>query len=43
MAAKGRGVFDEAALAVPVFFAINLVERLRGKSDALLVIARSRR
>jgi SAM-dependent methyltransferase len=30
----------KARLAVPVFFAINLVERLRRKSDALVVIAR---
>lgn len=30
----------KARLAVPAFFAINLVERVRGKSDALVVIAR---
>jgi 2-polyprenyl-3-methyl-5-hydroxy-6-metoxy-1,4-benzoquinol methylase len=29
-----------ARLAVPLFFAINLVERMRGKSDALLMVAR---
>lgn len=38
----GRTPRWKAALAVPVFFAINLVERMRGKSDALLVIARLR-
>lgn len=31
-----------AALAVPLFFTINLIERLRGKSDALVVLARPR-
>jgi SAM-dependent methyltransferase len=31
-----------ARLAVPLFFAINAVERLRSKSDALVVIARPR-
>ena len=29
-----------AALAVPLFFVINRVERLRGRSEALLVLAR---
>jgi SAM-dependent methyltransferase len=38
----GRMPRWKAALAVPVFFVINLIERLRGKSDALLVIARLR-
>lgn len=38
----GRMPRWKAALAVPLFFAINLVERVRGKSDALLVIARHR-
>jgi SAM-dependent methyltransferase len=38
----GRMPRWKAALAVPLFFAINLVERVRGKSDALLVIARAR-
>lgn len=38
----GRTPRWKAALAVPVFFTINLVERIRGKSDALLVIARHR-
>jgi SAM-dependent methyltransferase len=33
---------SKAMLAVPLFFAINLLERLRGKSDALLVLARPR-
>jgi SAM-dependent methyltransferase len=32
----------KAMLAVPFFVAVNLVERLRGKSDALLVLARPR-
>ncbi|HEX8254744.1 MAG TPA: class I SAM-dependent methyltransferase [Thermoanaerobaculia bacterium] len=36
----GRMPRWKAALAVPLFFAINAIERLRGKSDALLVIAR---
>ena len=36
----GRMPNWKARLAVPLFFAINLVERLRGKSDALLVVAR---
>ena len=31
-----------AYLAVPVFFLINLIERLRSRSDALVVIARPR-
>ena len=31
-----------ARVAVPLFFAINLIERMRGKSDALLVLARPR-
>ena len=30
----------QARLAMPLFFAINLLERVRSKSDALLVIAR---
>lgn len=30
----------KARLAVPLFFAINVVERLRSKSDALVVLAR---
>ncbi|MEA2490285.1 MAG: hypothetical protein QOH21_2077 [Acidobacteriota bacterium] len=30
----------KARLAVPLFFAINLIEGLRGKSDALVVVAR---
>ncbi|HYK02092.1 MAG TPA: class I SAM-dependent methyltransferase [Thermoanaerobaculia bacterium] len=38
----GRMPRWKAALAVPVFFVINVVERIRGKSDALLVIARHR-
>jgi hypothetical protein len=29
-----------ALLSVPAIYAVNLIERLRGKSDALLVIAR---
>ena len=32
----------KARLAVPLFFAINLLERVRGKSDALVVLARTR-
>lgn len=32
----------KARLAVPLFFAINRIERLRGKSDALVVLARPR-
>ncbi|HYO79597.1 MAG TPA: hypothetical protein VE010_24235, partial [Thermoanaerobaculia bacterium] len=39
----GRMPRWKAVLAVPLFFLINAVERLRGKSDALLVIARERR
>jgi SAM-dependent methyltransferase len=31
-----------AMLALPAFFTINLIERLRGKSDALVVLARPR-
>lgn len=38
----GRMPRWKAALAVPLFFAINAVERLRGKSDALLMLARPR-
>lgn len=38
----GRMPRWKAALAVPLFLAINLVERLRGKSDALVVLARPR-
>jgi 2-polyprenyl-3-methyl-5-hydroxy-6-metoxy-1,4-benzoquinol methylase len=38
----GRMPRWKAALAVPLFFAINVVERLRGKSDALVVLARPR-
>jgi SAM-dependent methyltransferase len=38
----GRMPRWQAALAVPLFFVINLVERMRGKSDALLVIARAK-
>ncbi len=30
----------KASLAMPLFFAINRIERLRGKSDALVVLAR---
>ncbi len=36
----GRMPRWKARLAVPLFFAINRVERMRGKSDALVVIAR---
>lgn len=36
----GRMPRWKAALAVPLFVAINAVERLRGKSDALVVLAR---
>lgn len=32
----------KARLAVPLFFAVNLIEKLRSKSDALVVIARQR-
>lgn len=32
----------KARLAVPLFFVINRIERLRGESDALLVLARPR-
>lgn len=32
----------KARLAMPLFFAINLLERMRGKSDALVVLARPR-
>ena len=32
----------KARLAVPLFFAINRIERMRGKSDALVVLARPR-
>lgn len=32
----------KARLAVPLFFVINRIERLRGKSDALVVLARPR-
>ncbi|MEA2465760.1 MAG: hypothetical protein QOJ98_3507 [Acidobacteriota bacterium] len=39
----GRMPRWKAALAVPLFFAINMVERMRGKSDALLMIARAKR
>jgi SAM-dependent methyltransferase len=39
----GRMPRWKAALAVPLFFAINLAERMRGKSDALLMIARAKR
>ncbi|HEX7150925.1 MAG TPA: class I SAM-dependent methyltransferase [Thermoanaerobaculia bacterium] len=38
----GRMPRWKAALAVPLFFALNLVERVRGKSDALVVLARPR-
>ena len=38
----GRMPRWQAALAVPLFFAINVIERIRGKSDALLMIARPR-
>ncbi|MFL6281482.1 MAG: methyltransferase domain-containing protein [Vicinamibacterales bacterium] len=36
----GRMPRWKARLAAPLFFAINRIERLRGKSDALVVIAR---
>jgi SAM-dependent methyltransferase len=38
----GRTPRWKARLAVPLFFAVNLIERLRGRSDALLVLARPR-
>lgn len=38
----GRMPRWKAALAVPLFLAINVIERLRGKSDALVVLARPR-
>ena len=38
----GRMPRWKAALAVPLFVAINVIERLRGKSDALVVLARPR-
>jgi len=38
----GRMPRWKAALAVPLFLAINVVERVRGKSDALVVLARPR-
>ena len=38
----GRTPRWKAMLAVPLFLFINVVERLRGKSDALLVLARPR-
>ena len=38
----GRMPRWQARLAVPLFAAIRLVERWRGKSDALLVVARRR-
>jgi SAM-dependent methyltransferase len=36
----GRMPRWKAMLAVPLFFVLNLLERVRGKSDALLVLAR---
>jgi len=39
----GRTPRWKAWAAVPLFFAINLVERVRGKSDALVVVARAAR
>lgn len=39
----GRTPRWTARLAVPLFAAINAIERLRGTSDALLVVARPRR
>lgn len=38
----GRMPRWKAALAMPLFLAVNAVERLRGKSDALVVLARPR-
>lgn len=38
----GRTPRWKAMLALPLFYAINAIERLRGKSDALLVLARPR-
>lgn len=38
----GRTPRWKAYLALPLFYAINAIERLRGKSDALLVLARPR-
>lgn len=38
----GRMPRWKARLAVPLFAAINFIERLRGKSDALVVLARPR-
>jgi len=38
----GRTPRWKARLAVPLFVVINLIERLRGKSDALLLLARPR-
>ena len=38
----GRTPRWQAMLTVPLFFVINLLERMRGKSDALLVLARPR-
>ena len=41
LALDGRMPRWKARLAVPLFFAINRIERWRGKSDALVVIARA--
>jgi hypothetical protein len=42
LALDGRMPRWLARLAAPLFFAVNRVEQVRGKSDALVVIARSR-
>ncbi len=43
LALDGRMPRWKARLAVPLVFAINLLERLRGRSDAMVVVALTKR